>query len=318
MEEFIPQIKPWIDETDVEQVAQVVRSTYVTENEATRQFENKIKDLTGSQHAIAMANGTLATFAALKSLGIGAGDEVIVPNITFIATATSVIMAGAKPVLCDIEPQYFCLNVESAQNLISNNTKAIMPVHLYGQPANIREITKLAHDNNLFVIEDAAQGVGVFLEDKHVGTFGQAGILSFYGNKTITTAEGGILLTDDSEIAASALRLKNHGRDKKGTFIHDYLGFNFAFSDLHAGLGLSQIAKLDKIIERKKQIRDYYQRELSLLHPKVKFPENFNNCRPVHWFSSILVDSADNLAEELQKKNIQTRKFFYPLNRQPC
>lgn len=318
MDEFIPQIKPWIDTSDLDQVVKVINSTYVTENMATLAFEEEIKALTGSKFAISMSNGTVASFVALKSLGIGQGDEVIVPNITFIATATAVIMAGAMPVLCDVDPDFFCLDVKLASKLVTKNTKAIMPVHLYGQPANINEVLDIARENNLFVVEDAAQGVGVHLRDKHVGTFGDVGILSFYGNKTITTAEGGILLTDCSEIAKTAFRLKNHGRSEKGTFIHETIGYNFAFSDLHAALGLGQIAKLAKIIERKNEIREYYISNLSSIYPQIVFPKIVQDSRPVHWFSSILVDDAENLGNYLLTKNIQTRKFFYPLHRQPC
>lgn len=318
MTEFIPQIKPWIDQTDLEAVSKVVNSTYVTEGEATKEFENKFKELTGATHAIAVSNGTVALYAALKSLGIGAGDEVIVPNITFIATANAVIMAGARPVLCEIEADYFCLDCRAAEKLVNSRTKAIIPVHLYGQPANMEEISKLAREYNLFVVEDAAQGVGVFLNQKHVGTFGEVGVLSFYGNKTITTAEGGLVLTDDDEIAQSVYRLKNHGRDTKGTFIHNTIGYNFAFSDLHAALGLSQFRKLDKIINRKLEILNFYENELQSLYPKIKFAKNFEGARPVHWFSSIFVENADKLSEYLMREKIQTRKFFFPLHKQPC
>ena len=275
------------------------------------------KTMTGSKYAIAMTNGTVATFCALKALNIGAGDEVIVPNMTFIASANAVLMAGAIPVLCDVYKNTFCIDVEEAEQLINKKTKAIMPVHLYGQSADMAKIQSLSEKYNIRVIEDAAQGVGVKFSGKHVGTFGDVGILSYYGNKTITTGEGGMVITDDKNIAEKCYRLKNHGRINKGTFIHDEIGFNFSFTEMQAALGIAQMKKLPKVISKKKKIYDTYMRELqhlSGLAPAFIDPRT----SPVYWFTSFLCENIEEFSDYLLKHKIQTRRFFYPLHQQPC
>lgn len=314
---MIIQIEPWIDNKELEQLKRVVESTYVTEHNLTKEFEEKIKKLTGAKHAISITNGTLALFCCLKALGIGHGDEVIVPDMTFIATSNAVIMAGAKPIFCDVTKDNFCLDVESAKSVLTNNTKAIMPVHLYGQSANMNKILSFAKENKIFVIEDAAQGVGVKWNNKHVGTFGDCGILSFYGNKTVTCGEGGIILTDNDDIAKKCYRLKNHGRDKKGIFIHEHIGYNFCFTEMQAAVGIAQLTKLKKIISLKQKIYNNYKSSLNELKG-IQFIPVGSEISPVHWFTSVLTEKKEELQKYLAKNNIQTRMFFYPLHRQPC
>jgi len=253
----------------------------------------------------------------MKALGIGPGDEVIVPDMTFIATANAVIMAGAKPIFCDVYPDTFCIDVERAEGTISEHTKAIIPVHLYGQSADMVKIKILAHKYNLRIIEDAAQGIGVTFENRHVGTFGDLGVLSFYGNKTITCGEGGMVLTNDDELASKCYRLKNHGRDKKGIFVHEDIGYNFSFTEMQAAVGISQMKKLSKIISRKKVIHELYRRALANLDRLL--PVHIDTrTEPVYWFTSFLSDDVDELSKYLLESDIQTRRFFYPLHLQPC
>src|SRR5574341_1673556 len=314
---MIIQIQPWIDESELIELKRVVESTFLVERNPTKEFEQMTMDLTGAKHAIAMANGTMALFCALRSLDIGVGDEVIVPNITFVATANAVILAGAKPVLCEIEKDTFCIDAVRAEKLITEKTKAIIPVHLYGQSADMDKIPLLAKQYNIKVIEDAAQGVGVKFNGKHVGTFGEVGILSYYGNKTITCGEGGIVLTNNDEIAKKCYRLKNHGRDKKGVFIHEHIGFNFSFTEMQAAIGIAQMKKLSRII-RKKQI--IYNNYISNLRGLERFKPVYIDSRssPVFWFTSFLSEDTSQLAEYLLKNGIPTRRFFYPRHLQPC
>lgn len=317
MSDSIVQIEPWIDGGELRELKRVIDSTFLTEHALTREFESVVAQLTGSKHAVAICNGTMALFACVKALGIGRGDEVIVPNLTFVATANAVILAGATPVLCEIRPDTFCLDVTRAEKLITANTKAILPVHLYGQSADISTVMALARKYELKVVEDAAQGIGVQFEGKHVGTLGECGILSFYGNKTITCGEGGIILTNDDDLATSVYRFKNHGRDKKGVFIHETIGFNLAFTELQAAVGLSQMKKLPEIIEKKRDIQIRYAEELRGLRglrPAYIDPR----CEPVFWFTSFLCEDRDALSAYLQSRGIQTRRFFFPLHRQPC
>jgi len=315
---MINQIEPWIDDEELIQLRRVIDSTFVTEHDLTLEFEEKIKSLTGSPYAVSVTNGTAALFCALKALGIGEGDEVIVPNMTFIASSNAVLMAGATPIFCEIKSDTFCIDMDYAEALVSPKTKALMPVHLYGQSADMDAVLAFADRHGLKIIEDAAQGVGVTYKNKHVGTFGAAGILSFYGNKTITCGEGGVILTDDSEVRDECYKLKNHGRLTKGTFLHDSIGYNFSFTEMQAAIGISQLNKLPRIIENKKAIWNYYHKRLASLN-KLFIPVELNPLSsPVHWFTSFLTPHKESLKNFLKKRKVQTRDFFYPLHRQPC
>jgi perosamine synthetase len=313
----IVQIEPWIDEWELRELKRAIDSTFLVEHELTREFERMTEEMMCCQHAVAVCNGTMGLFVCVKALGIGPGDEVIIPNLTFVATANAIILAGATPVLCEIRQDTFCIDVLRARKLVTERTKAIIPVHLYGQSADMDEVMKFACEQGLKVIEDAAQGVGVKFHGKHVGTFGQMGVLSYYGNKTITCGEGGIILTNDKDLATAAFRLKNHGRDRKGVFVHDSIGFNFSFTEMQAAVGISQMKKLPGIVSRKREIHDQYVaelRHLSGLRPVYVDPR----CEPVFWFTSFLCEDADALGAFLGERNIQTRRFFYPLHQQPC
>jgi len=313
----IVQIEPWIDECELRELARVIQSTFVIEHELTREFESITAQLTGAKHAIAVCNGTAALFVCLKALGIRPGDEVIIPNLTFIATANAVILAGATPVLCEIREDTFCIDIEQAEKLITGRTRAVMPVHLYGQSADMTAVADFASRHKLKVIEDAAEGIGVRFNGQHVGTFGEMGILSYYGNKTVTCGEGGVVLTNDDRLAAEAYKLKNHGRAKKGTFIHESVGFNFAFTDLQAAVGIAQMRKMPAIVRKKREIHDCYVEQLREI-TKFSAVHIDPRCVPVFWFTSFLCDEAEELSGFLRRQNIQTRGFFYPLHQQPC
>lgn len=314
---LIAQIEPWIDDSELHELQRVIHSTFLIEHELTREFESMTARLTGSKHAVAVCNGTSGLYICLKALGIGRGDEVIVPNLTFVATANAVILAGATPVLCEIRKDTFCLDVEHAKKLVTARSRAIIPVHLYGQSADLSAIGEFAKRHDLKLIEDAAQGIGVKFGGKHVGTFGEMGILSYYGNKTITCGEGGMILTDDDDLAKAAYRLKNHGRDQKGVFVHESIGFNFSFTELQAGVGIAQMKKLPAIVNKKRAIHDRYVNELrDLRNFRAAFVDP--RCEPVFWLTSFLCPNTDELSAFLRGQSIQTRRFFYPLHVQPC
>lgn len=314
---MINQIEPWIDDEEKEQLLRVINSTFVTESHLTKEFEAKVRELTGSKHAISMTNGTAALYCCLLSIGVGPGNEVIVPNLTFVATSNSVIWTGAVPVFCDVD-ENGCLSVEKLEKLIGPKTRAIMPVHLYGDAADMDKIMELAKRYNVYVVEDGAQGVGVYYRNKHVTTFGNCGILSFYGNKTITCGEGGVIITDDDDIAKKCYRLKNHGRDVKGSFIHDTVGYNFSFTEMQAAIGIAQLNKLQRIKDRKKLIYENYRSGLADI-TELKIQTYRDHCDPVHWFTSFFVNSnRSDLKRTLNQSGVQTRDFFYPLHMQPC
>ncbi len=313
----IIQIEPWIDHREMEQLKRVIESTFLTESTLTKEFETLVAEYTQSKYVIATANGSLALVAGLMALGIGAGDEVIVPNFTFVASCNAIILCGAKPVFCEVEEKTFCIDIQKIEDLISPKTKAIMPVNLYGQSADLPNILAIAKKYNLKVIEDAAQSIGVLFEGQHVGLKSDLSTISFYGNKTITCGEGGVVMTQDKEIAEKIYRLKNHGRAKRGTFIHEEIGYNFSITEMQAAIGIAQMKKLPEIIRKKRQIADRYYAELAGIEG-LQAVEIDSRCEPVFWFTSFLTSQREALEKHLKDAQIQTRKFFCPLHLQPC
>jgi perosamine synthetase len=314
---MILQIEPWIDDSEMEAVKRVIDSTYLTEFQMTAEFEAGIQQITGAKHVIATSNGTTALYCGLKALNISHGDEVIVPNLTFVASSNAVIMAGATPVFCEVRPDTLCIDPEAAAALVTERTKAIMPVHLYGQSADMPAVQQFAMAYDLKVIEDAAQAIGVKFKGEHVGFQGDVGAISFYGNKTITCGEGGVILTQNDDIALACRRLKNHGRDRRGTFVHEHIGFNFSITELQSAIGVAQLAKLPAIIDKKKAIHDTYARELADI-PEFRILPIDERCTPVYWFTSFYAEHRAELETYLAIAGIQTRRFFCPLNQQPC
>lgn len=310
-------VEPWIDESELEQLKRVINSTYVTEAELTKEFEELTSKYINEKYTVAVSNGTMGLFCCLKQLNLDEDDEVIVPNITFISTATAALLAGAKIRLVDVDPLTSCIDIKSLEMAINQNTKVIMPVHLYGRSCEMDEVINIAQRNNIKIIEDAAQGVGVFYKNKHVGTLGDFGVLSYYGNKTITTGEGGIVICPDLESLEDIYRLKNHGRSKKGTFIHETIGWNFSFTEMQAAIGISQMRKLNKIIDRKLNIYNTYLNKLDNNLLSMNSVPN-STTRVVHWLSNINCDDSSKLQDYLKTNGIPSRKIFFPLNMQPC
>jgi len=253
-------------------------------------------------------------YMGLIALGIGPGDEVIVPDFTFIASANAVVMTGAKPVFVDVNPDTFNIDVR-IENAITKKTKAVMPVHIYGQAAFMTPLQITANHYGLKIIEDAAQGVGVNYLDKPVGGFGDVGTLSFYADKTITCSEGGMVLTDNDAIATRCLQLSHQGNTSKGTYIHDSIGYNFRMTDLQAAIGLAQLGKLPAILKMKKENELLYRK---LLEGVVGFQYIIPECDNVPFRVVVLVDDPEGLSIYLEEKGIGTKRVFYPLHRQPC
>ena len=316
MRKNILQIYPWINNRELYYLKKVIKSTFVTENNFTDKFEEQFKKLTKAKYAIAINNWTMGLFACIKSLDIGPGDEVIVPDMTFIASSNAVLLSGAKVVLCDINPETLCIDTNKIKPLINSRTKAIMPVHLYGNSCDLDEIKKLKKKKNFYIIEDAAQAVGVKYKDKHVGTIGDVGGFSFYGNKLITTGEGGMIVTNNKKIYNNIYAFKNHGRKKKGIFIHNKIGYNFMFTELQAAMGLAQLEKLKKIISLKLQIYKKFKTALNSIE-NITFIKATQGSNQIHWFTNILSKN-NKLINYLKKRKIQTRRAFFPLHLQPC
>ncbi len=312
----INEYSPQIGKAEIARVLETLDENWITEGKNTRQLQRLLADYCGCRHAIMVPNGTLALFAALKVLGVGPGDEVIVPDFTFFGTASAVVLTGAMPVLVDVDEYDGNISVEAIEASITPRTKAIMPVHIYGQTCDMPVIMDIARRHGLLVVEDAAQGMGVTCGDRHVGTFGDIGCISFFADKTMTTGEGGALLLNDDDLAEQCLYFKNQGRLHRGTFVHEHMGYNFRITDLQAAIGVAQFHQLDDTIRRKLALRETYFNMLRDC-PGVRFPTDNGFGEVVPFRVNILVDDPAGLADYLNAAGIATRRFFYPLHLQP-
>jgi len=313
----IPEFNPVIEKEEVFQVLETLECNWLTEGKKTHQLEAMLAEYCGCKRVVMVPNGTLALFAALKVLGVGPGDEVIVPDFTFFGSASAVVLTGAKPVFVDVDEYDFNINVTAAEASISERTTAIMPVHMYGQPCDMLSLMQFADRNNLYVVEDAAQGLGVTFGNKHVGTFGEIGCMSFFADKTMTTGEGGALLVNDDDLINTCIHFKNQGRLKRGTFVHQHMGYNFRITDLQAAIGIAQFKRVAQNIERKKAIRAaYYERLQGCQGVRLPADNGFGEVVPFR--TNILVDDPEGLSKFLAERDIASRRFFYPLHRQPA
>ena len=254
----VPQFMPFVDMSDYDALKESFEINWITEGPKSKKFNEEIRAKVNTYYGDFAPNGTLALYLALRAVGVKSGDEVIVPNFTFIATANAVEMVGATPVFADINSYDFQMDVDVCHDLITEKTKAIMPAHIYGFAVDMDKIMDFAKKYKLKVIEDAAQALGVEWNGLRCGGIGDAGCFSFFADKTITTGEGGFVATNDEMIHEKLLYLRNQGRLNRGTFIHPEIGYNFRMTDIQASLGLSQIAKFRQIVDSKRRIHQMY------------------------------------------------------------
>jgi len=283
-------------------------------------FEQRFSDYCTATHGVACSSGTAALHLALEALNIGPGDEVIVPDFSLIVSANVVCMTGAKPVLVDVEPDTCCINPDLIEKRITARTKAIMPVHMYGHPADMRAIMNIARRHSLRVIEDCAQAHGAEVNGQRVGAIGDVGAFSFYGNKIITTGEGGMLVTDDDAIADRARLLRDQAFERQ-RFVHHAVGFNYRLTNIQAAIGYAQCEKLDRRVARKIELAAVYD-ELLADCGDFSLPV----CRPwaknVYWMYGVVLNpsfptDAATVRQRLADDGIDTRPFFVPIHRQP-
>lgn len=306
---FISQIEPWIGKEEIREVTKVLESGWITEADKTKEFESLIAAFVGSKYAHALSNGTVTLFAGLKTLGIGAGDEVIVPDFTMVASPNSVIMAGAKPVFVDIKKEDLCLDIVEVEKKITRKTKAIMPVAINGRAPDMDALMSLAKKRKILIIEDAAQAFGSYYKKKHLGTIGDIGSFSFSTPKIITTGQGGALVTNSKELSDKIIKIKDFGRINRNTQDHDELGYNFKFTDIQAALGIAQMKKLSWRIKRKKEMYKLY-RDCLRSTSEIKFIKtDLEQTAP--WYIDIVVEDPISLNKYLKSNNIGTR-LFYP------
>jgi len=318
----IPIAEPEIGEEELKNVTEAVKSGWVSsKGPFIGEFEKSFSRYIGAKHGVATSNGTTALHLALEALGIKTGDEVIIPTLTFIASANVVKYTDARPVFVDSHSDYWCIDPEKMKEKITNRTKAIMPVHLYGHPCDMDPILRIAKKHNIFIVEDCAEAHGAIYKGKKVGSFGIISCFSFYGNKIITTGEGGMCLTNNEELAEKIRVLRDHGMSPQKRYWYDVVGFNYRMTNLQAAIGVAQLAKLDKFVEKKRRIARIYGESLKdveglELHPEMAWARN------VYWMYSILVKRASGitreyLAKKLNESGIDSRPFFYPVHTLP-
>lgn len=313
----VPQFAPFLSKEDFTAIYPCFEKNWITEGPKAEEFNKKLLEFTGAKYGVLAPNGTLGLYLALKSIGITNGDEVIVPDFTFIGSANAIEMTGATPVFVDVNNRNFQIDLTNAGKLITPNTKAVMPVHIYGTAVNMESVISFAKKHNLKIVEDAAQAIGVHYKGQHAGTFGDVGVFSFFADKTITTGEGGFVVTNDEAIYDKLLFLRNQGRINRGTFVHPEIGYNFRMTDIHCALGISQLNKFEVIKERKYILKELYFKLLKdIEHVKFFEPEPGADWLPFR--IAILCKNAHKLMKYLSHYEIETRTFFYPLHKQPC
>ena len=313
----IPQVQPWIDSEEQALVDGVIRDNWLTEGPRSKEFSRRLLELTQAPYGAFAPNGTLALALALMAVEVPRDAEVIVPNSTFVGSASAVILAGAKPVFVDIDSQTLQIDVVQAEKAVTDNTAAIMPVHLMGVSADMDGVTELAARRGLKVVEDAAQGIGVDYRGRHVGTIGDVGCFSFFADKTITTGEGGFVTCRSADVYERLQLIRNQGRLKSGSFIHPAIGFNFRITDMQAAVGIAQLGKLDRIVARKRENHALYE-EMLTQNPHVWIFSAPPGSNHVPFRCMLKCKRAFELAEYLDVNRIDARRFFYPLHRQPC
>lgn len=314
----ITQVKPYFEKEEIEEVVSVIKSAWITEGPKSKEFLGEILKITGSQYGVLAPNGTLSLYMALMILGVKKGDEVIVPDFTMIASSNAVYLTGAKPVFADVAGDDLNLDPNLIERYITPKTRAIMPVHIYGQAADMDPIMKIAKKHKLHVVEDACQGLGLFYKNKHTGTFGDLGCFSFFADKTITTGgEGGMVITNDKLLYEKLLYFRNQGRLNSGTFTHPQIGYNFRMTDLQCAVGLAQIRKFERIRKKRLFNHSLYEKYLkNVKEVKIVGPRSYSNFVPFRF--NLLAENLNLLMEFLEKNGIQTRGMFYPLHKQPC
>lgn len=315
--------RPDITEKEVEAVCQVLRSSNLSLGPKLGEFEAAFADYIGRKRAVAVNSGTSALFLCMLALGIKDGDEVITSPFTFIATSNTIMMAGAKPVFVDIDPVSLNIDPAKIEAKITEKTKAIMPIEVFGNPSGFDKICEIAEKHNLIVIEDSCEALGTELNGKKAGAFGAMSTFAFYPNKQITTGEGGMILTDDDGLADMCVSLRNQGRSKGGGWLsHERLGYNYRLSDINCALGIVQLSRIEEFKAKRKQVAKWYQQALGD-EKRLIVPTEPDNC-DMSWFVFVVrladkytVEQRDKVLEAIKEKGIQAKNYFPPVLLQP-
>lgn len=322
--EKIPVAGPSITQHEINYVRDAVQNAwYQNANIYNEKFEKAFAEYLGAKHVMALPSCTSAIHLSLLALGIGPGDEVIVPEITWIATSAPINYVGATPVFADIESKTWCLSPDSFEKSITSKTKAVIPVDLYGNMPEFDQINKIASKYGITVIEDAAEAIGSEYRGKKAGTLGHLGVFSFHGSKTLTTGEGGMLVTNDKKLFERALVLRDHGRHPGDfMFFNHEVGYKYKMSSMQAALGLAQLERVEELVDKKREIFSWYFSELNSI-PGVIFNFENSHTKNSYWMTTAVFNeeigiTKEDIIAESEKYNISLRPFFYPLSSLPA
>jgi perosamine synthetase len=315
--------RPDITEQEIEAVVEVLRSPNLSLGPKLGEFENAFAQYTGRKRAVAVNSGTSGLFLCAEAMGISKGDEVITTPFTFIATSNVAMMVGAKPVFVDIDPVSLNMDPAQIESRITDKTKAIIPVEVFGDTSGIDTVCETAAKHDLAVIEDSCEALGSTLNGKKAGTFGDMSVFAFYPNKQMTTGEGGMILTDDDDLADMCVSLRNQGRGKAGGWLgHERLGHNFRLSDINCALGIVQLSRIEEIKAKRKQVASYYA-ELLADEERVIVPVESKGC-DMSWFVFVVrltedfsQTQRDAVLEKMRTRGIQVSNYFPPVHLQP-
>jgi perosamine synthetase len=325
--------RPDITEKEIEAVCALLRTPWLSLGPKLSEFEQAFAKYIGTKRAVAVNSGTSGLFLCMLALGIGPGDEVITTPFTFIASATSIMMAGATPVFVDIDPVSLNIDPAGIEARITKKTKAVLPVEVFGNPAGLDKVCEIAQKRNLRIIEDSCEALGSALNGKKVGTFGTMSVFGFYPNKQITTGEGGMILTDNDALADMCVSLRNQGRDpdracspgeakQRGWLSHDRLGYNFRLSDINCAIGIVQLSRIDQIKAKRRQVAKWYQ-EMLADDDRLIVPAEPDGC-DISWFVFVVrladgftLEQRDRILLAMKSRNIQVGNYFPPVHLQP-
>ncbi len=315
--------RPDITDLEINAVVEVLRSNHLALGPKLKEFEQKIADYSGCKYAVAVNSGTSGLFLCMKAIGIEEGDEVITTPFTFIATVNCILQAGAKPVFVDIDPVSMNINPELIEEKITNRTKAIEPVDVFGNPWGIDEVCRIAKKHNLAVIEDSCEALGTVYKNRKAGSFGDAGLFAFYPNKQITTGEGGVIVTDNKQIADMCVSLRNQGRGAGGGWLaHQRMGYNFRLSDINCAIGIAQMTRLEEFKRLRKTVADTY-REILADEERIILPSEPDEC-DMSWFVFVVrlntqynIEHKNALMKKMIERQIQVSNYFPPAHLQP-
>ena len=316
-------MEPYLKGNELKYVTDCVKSSWISsQGKYVTQFEKEISILCGGGSCVATSNGTTALHLGLETLQIGPGDEVIVPSFTFGASVNAIIHAGATPVIVDVDLATWNVSLEAVSSAITHKTKAIMAVHIYGNPCDMTEILKVAKSHGLFVIEDCAEALGATINGRPVGSFGDVAAFSFFANKIITCGEGGALVLNDRSLLERAAELRDHGMDKTRRYWHKFVGYNYRMTNMQAAVGVAQIEQLPMFSKKRQIIWDQYNQYLSR-YSCFEFQQSMVNHTPSLWLYTLLLSSDEPSTNEkvimgLKDYGIESRPVFYPMSQMPA